>query len=447
MKKAIALLFLAAAAPLYAQTLSLDECKALSHTNAPELRKAALDISSSKEQTKEAFWAYLPSVKASAMSFQALQPLVSIGIIDILGDNEQAWTIKNEIEDYASQTGIKTRYEALSFGYGANISAIQPIFAGGRIVNGNSLAKLGVKASEIQYDMKSRESDAAIEEKYWTVISLEEKLSTLDSALHTLDTLRKDLGSAVVSGLVEQSELSNLDLKISELKTARIKLRSGIRLAKMDLLNTIGYPYKADGIDSVVLSDKITDLPEPYQFRIPDHELASKMEESGLLDLQVEAKELEQKMVFGENLPQVGLAATYGYGKYVGEPKGNGAVLLTVSVPITDWGKNSHKIQRARNELEKARIDRDYLKGQLILKANQMWIELESGWEELSAASQAHDIAAANFSKAEAGYNAGLITMGDLLQSQMSLRQSLDALSDARISYQRLLTAYIHYLD
>ena len=69
-------------------------------------------------------------------------------------------------------------------------------------------------------------------------------------------------------------------------------------------------------------------------------------EENRLLEISVDAKKLEKRMVLGEVLPQIGIGGTYGYGAVIGEGRFNGALFATLKSPVTEWGKYSRKLQR-----------------------------------------------------------------------------------------------------
>lgn len=447
----IFLLFAPVLAGAQQRVVSLEECKSLASSNDPYLRNAGLDVLAARAQKQEALAAYFPSVSATALAFHAINPLVNIGVTDVLGDSDAAWNISNWVDENAPQYGLPTRYEALHYGYGATLTLTQPLFAGGRIVNGNRLASLGVEAAQLQQSLRGRQTDASVEEKYWRVVSLQEKQITLDHARELLDSLSKDAASALAAGLLTETDCLQVSLKLSELRAAQVQLSGGMRLAKMDLFNAIGLEYASISavagedrpfIDDIVLSGELGDFPSPQECYIPEEELAAGMEETRLLDLQVEAKTLEKKMAVGEALPQVGLGAMYGYSKMVGDGRSNGMVYAMVSIPLSDWGKNARRIERYGYEVEKARNERDYLDAQLILSARKLWVDLETAWEQMEVAAEAVAFAQRIYDSQLAQFEAGLATMSDLLQTQTSLRQSEDSFTDACINYRVALNSY-----
>ena len=453
MKKTV-IMILAALMPLGAaaqqRTLTLEECLRLAGENDPYVKNARLDVLAAEAQRQEALAEWFPTVSATALGFHALNPLLRIGLNDVLGSSDAANNLKNQIYQTAPLYGIPTSYTALEYGYGATVSVTQPLFAGGRILNGNRLAALGVKAAQLQSDLKRKTTLDEIEAKYWRVVSLERKTVTLSEAQALLDTLLHDVQSARASGLVTDSDVLQVRMKRSELRSTAIQLKGGITLARMDLCNAVGLKFSSvrgagddPYIDDIVLVDSVEDALPPENYYVPEEELAARTEESRLLTLQVEAGDLERKMAIGEAMPTVGIGAMYGYGRYIGDGSTNGAVYAMVKIPISDWGKVSRKARRLAYQTEKARNERDYLDSQLVLRARQQWVAVNTAWEQMSVSRETVAYAHENFNRLESNYKAGLVTLSELLQAEVSLRQSKDDLVDSSIAYRTALNEYL----
>ena len=433
-------------------SLSLEQCRELARRNDPYVKNASLDLMAARAQRSEAMAEYFPTVSATALAFHSLCPFIDLGVTDILGNSDAAWNISNYVDDFAYSNGLSPRYKALQYGYGASLSLMQPIYAGGRIANGNRLAQLGVEAAELQGSLRTRETLDQVEQKYWFVAGLVEKDRVVRSAMELLDNLEKDVSSAMDAGLVTESDMLKLKLKKNELKSSRLQLLNGIRLAKMDLFNSIGVPYSAISsfaseecpfIDDYALESLSDSLPAPDKYLVSEEELAASMEESRLLELQVKAKSLEKKMAMGAALPQLALGGAYGYGHYLGDGKGNGTVFAMLTVPISDWGKTAKKMKRYEYEKLKAENERDYLGSQLILKARKLWMELDTAWEQISVSEDALNLAKDSYGKQKTAYEAGMSTLSELLQAETEVINCEEAYVESRIAYRTALDSYI----
>ena len=444
------------AAPAQELRLTLEECREMALQNNSSAVGAALDLEAARYQKQEAFAEYFPRVSAMGFGFWAFDPLLEIGVKDIFGNNDFSNNLQGLIDSYAPMYGLPTSYTTLSRGYLAGVSVMQPIFAGGRIVNGNRLAALGVEAAGLQQEVQRRSTSDEIEGYWWQVVSLQEKRELLAGSKEFVDTLFRDVTAAYEAGLVTEDELLQVKLARNELLSNEVQLDNGLKLAKMNLLNSIGQGYTVISanaseerpyIDSIVLADE-EGLPGPPEAYYADEEsIAASMEETRLLELQVEAAELQKKMALGEALPQLAVGATYGYYDFTGKGDFNGLAFATVQIPISDWGKTGAKMKRLQTQVDKAASQRDYLQSQIILGVRQSWVELNSAWSQYQLALDSEAAAEASFGRVERNYEAGMVTIAELLQSQTSLRQASDKRADALNSYRQALRKWLELAE
>ena len=421
----ITLLACLAVLSVSAQTvcLSLDDCLRSAENQSNAVRGSRLDCEAALGRRTEARMEWFPSVSISALAFHSLNPLIDITVTDVLGKSEAAWNIRNAFEDLAAKYGFNSHFTALNYGWTAAVSLMQPIYAGGRIVNGNRLASLGVEAARLQLRQKERDNFLNIEKAYWQVVSLQEKAMTLMRSEELLDSLKKDVESAAGAGLATPSDVSRVMLKKKELQSGKVQLEGGTRLAKMALLNEAGIQF------CVVRGN--ASATRPY---IDDIYLAGDI---------VEAKALEKKMSLGESLPQVGIGASYGYGRMMGEPRANGMLYAMVSVPVSDWGKAAGRMKRLEAERQKAEGDKEFYGKQLVLQASSLWVQLCCAWEQMQVSSESIVIAAENQRQTSCSYEAGLCTLSELLEAQLSLRNAENQHIDDCIAYRMALSEYL----
>ena len=428
--------------------LTLDDCRGMALQNNSSAIGAALDLKAAEYQKQEAFTEYFPKVSLMGFGFWAFDPLVEIGIKDVFGNNDFSNNLQNIVESF----GVDPYYTTMNRGYLAGISIMQPLFAGGRIVNGNRLAGIGVEAARLQQTMQTRTTSAEIEGYWWQVVSLQEKQKTLGGFLEFVDTLYRDVSAAYKAGLVTEDELLQVTLNRNKLRSSEVQLRSGMRLAKMNLLNSIGMEYtvisanaseERPHIDAIVLSDEGT-LPEsPDRYYVDEESVAASMEETRLLDLQVEAAALQKKIALGEALPQVAVGATYGYYDFMDKGNFNGLAFATVQIPISQWGKTAAQTKRLQTQVDKAAAQRDYLQSQIVLGVRQNWVELTSCWDTYQLSLESEAAAEASFGRVKRNYEAGRVTLSELLQSQASLMQAADERLEALNSYRQALQKWL----
>ena len=425
---------------------TLEECVRMCRENDPYVKNARLDVLSAQEQKTEAVWSYFPSLSLSGIGFYAFNPLLKVTLSDILGKSDAARDLTEQITAAANEYGVNSTFTTFKQGYGVSLMALQPLYTGGRIISGNRLASLGIEAARLQSRVRERQSVQDVEKKYWTVVALQEKWRTLDHTDSLLCSIERDVVSAVSAGLATESDLMQVALKKKELSSGRIRLRSGLALAKMDIFNAIGYEYSYSSLDDIVFEGGMLssdELLSPNSYVVPEDKVGE-FDETRLLQMQVESKRLEKKMQVGEYLPSLALGASCGYGDFQSRSHGtlNSAVFATVKIPLTDVGKAVSRAKRYEYQIEKASNERQYLDSQLLLQLRQLQLSMESAWQQMEVSREASAVAQDSFDRVKADYDAGLATVSELLQSELELRGCEEELIDRRIDYFNAVSDY-----
>ena len=221
--------------------LTLDSCLSLARQNNPTLRKAQLEVLKAREVKAQALTKYFPQVQGNAFGFHALHPLVEVGIDDI--GNASVRDLLNTLYGYFGEAlGLNNTLNLFRHGYAFGVTAIQPVFVGGKIVAGNRLAKVGVEAAELQAQMAERDGLEQVEEAYWLVYGIDEKQHIIDAASALLDTLYNQVSVAANAGLALPSDLMQVEMKRDDIARRQIQLHSGRSLARRALALSIGIP-------------------------------------------------------------------------------------------------------------------------------------------------------------------------------------------------------------
>ena len=441
MKKYIIILVLLLSISAFAQEpdktrLSVQDCIDMALENNIELKNSQLEIDKARATKNEARAEYFPTVSAQALAFDALNPMISFGIEDI--DNAQLRQILYTLySEYGANMGIDKEYSFVQNGVMLNAMATEPIYAGGRIRNGNRLAKLGIDAAETQAKVKEDEVCLQTETLYWQIVALQEKLATLDQLDQLLDTLDKDLSGAIEAGLAMPTDQFKLKVKQNESQLNRKKVTDGITLLKMALAQYIGADWQ-----TMTLSDTLGMETEPTAYYQQPNEAVSLRNESHLLDLSIEAEKLKKKMTLGEALPSLLVGGSTSYHTIFENTKPNAMVFAVLQVPITDWHKTSFKLKKHNLDTEMAENTRRDLTEKMEMQTNQAWFNLEQSWLRITMAQTALSDAEANLKVTQDYYEAGLVALSDLLEAQTLLKKSRDELTDSRVEYRINLVTY-----
>lgn len=427
------------------QYLSLDDCKQLAIENNAKIKNAELDIEAAEQTKKGVFTKYFPQVSIQGGAFKAQDPFLDM---DIGGSKGFNVTFENQRinEILQTLTSIYGPYMSLpelnvsgvDGGFVGGAMAIQPVFMGGRIVNGNKLAGLGVDAAKLQTEIAHNEVNLKTEELYWTIISLQEKAKILVSVNELLDTLYRDASGAVEAGIIHRNDLLKVTLKQSEVKSMELKLNNGMRLAKSALCQHIGIPYD----ENMVLTDTIGKIYNP-QVYYSDHKEAIKNRiEYELLDISVEAERLKKKLIVGEALPQIAVGAGYTCNNIMDKFKTNGLVFATLSIPISGWWEKSYEIKKQNVNYQKAYNQRKDLDEQMLLQMQMAWNDLNEAYSQVLISEQTVETAMENLKFSTDNYNAGMISTSEVLEAQSLLQQAESQLAENKVDYLIKVTKY-----
>lgn len=442
MKKSFIFAFILALAglPLKGQMLTLDSCFALAKANNAQLKTDQLEIKKAQAVKAQVFTKYFPQVAISYMAYYAANPIIEFGVNDIQDDDLGHFLAEliNKLNDPDGlNMNLPTKINLMKKGHGVNATAMQPIYAGGRIVNGNRLANVGIEAAKLKAEVSERDVLENIESTYYLVLGLQDKVHTLETALSLTDTLDHIVNVALKAGLITKSDKLRLALKQNELKAKQLQLSNGIILASQLLCQQIGIDYPEGGLTldtSSFATKRQLDAPSGNHIR-PEHHL---------LQLQVEAETLRKKLTLGETLPQVGIGGSFVYGNLIRKYKGNAVALAQVSIPMSQWWETKHKLKAHDIAIQEAQLMQKDLTEKMDLQVKQAYNQMVEAEALMQSDMAAVDMARENYRLAELNYRAGMNTITEVLEANALLLQAKNAITDRQITY---LTARRRYQD
>ena len=471
MKKLAIILLLLISATVQAQApqgempvvpLSPDSCVAMALRNQTAVKNALLDLSVARETRRAALTKYFPSLGVMAGYFHAHHPLIDVKASEnkdhinvsaafdgkpiSIDENEQRIQqafdnlgididVAELVNWFIDRISVDAQLQMLDHGTFANATLMQPVFAGGRIINGNKLAKLGVQAAELQLVMTRNEVEQNVYALYWQIVSLHEKQRTLRQVQLMLDTLERDAAAAVSAGVTSRNDLLKVQIKQSELAVAGVQLSNGLELATRALCQYMGVRYDSVCYTFDTLSLLETDIPAPLPYADPADAVARRSE-SRLLEIGTDAARLQKRMAAGEALPQVAVGATYGYNNLARPAmQANGLVFATVNIPLTAWWETAHNIRKEEFQRRKAENTQRDMQEKLILQTLQLWSRMNESYSLIAVRRHAMEQAGDNFTEVKNYFDAGMNSMKDYLEAQTLLQQARNELADQVVDY------------
>lgn len=438
MKKILSIIALGCSISVSAQTYTLEQLKDAALRNNITVRNAQRSVEAAQQQRKEAFTKYFPNVSGTGLWFNANKGMAqtTINPSEVMSPEMGASLAQIFPPEALAALTNPISISMMKNGTIGSLMALQPVFAGGQIINGNKLAKVGEDVSRLQLQLSENEAEKTTEQYFWQLASLQEKMKTINAVDTLLADIHKDVDVAVRAGVAMRNDLLQVQLRQNDVESQRLKLQNGISIVRMLLAQYCGLDQTEFTLDYQ------TELSAPLPQKQDHSQALLGTAEYQLLGKQVEATSLQKKMTVGQNLPSVAVGAGYNYHNLLENDHTFGMVFATVSVPITDWWGGSHAIKRKKIEYQKA-VDEQHDKAQLLQ------IRMQNAWNNVEEARQQLDIAKRSIEQAEENlrlnrnfYRAGTSKMSDLLEAQLLYQQSLDRRTDAYADYQNKLLEY-----
>ena len=439
MKQLLSIIALCCTLSASAQTYTLEQLKDSALQNNIAIRSAKHAIDAAQQQRKEAFTKYFPSVSGTGLWFNANKGMAQteLNLSEYLSP-EIGMTLAQSLPAEAlAALGSPIGISMMKNGTIAGVTAVQPVFAGGQIINGNKLAKVGEDVTRLQLQLSVNEVEKQTEQYYWQLVSLQEKMKTVEAVQTLLADIYKDVDVAVRAGLVMRNDLLQVQLRQNDVESQKLKLQNGISIIRLLLAQYCGLHSDCFMVNSSI----DINLVATPQHQEPASALLS-LPEYQLLNKQVEATKLQKNMEIGKNLPMLGVGAGYNYHNLLDNNHTFGMVFATVSVPISDWWGGSHAIKRKKIEHQKA-------EEQLADNSELLKIRMQKSWNDVEEARQQLQIAQLSIEQAEENlrlnrdfYRAGTSKMSDLLEAQLLYQQSFDRRTDAYADFQNKLLEY-----
>lgn len=404
--------------------LTQAECRRMALQNNEELLKADNALRRAKLDKEIAFSAYLPKLDGMLSGTYMFPDM--------------------------EMTGIELQMHGM---YMAGLSVTQPLYAGGRIVAGNKLARIGQESAAETLRKTRMEVVADADQAYWNYIAVGRKVRMLEAYQTQMDTLYNQVETAVKAGMGTDNELLRISAKRSEINYQLQKARNGADLCRLALCHVLGRPLDTP----IAPADTIIKVSAPAQL---DESIAFRPE-LRLLHQQVAAREQQVKVARGNILPQVGLSAGYAWygnikmngmtadaqGNYIPYSQrldnGLGLVMASVSIPLFHWGEGLKKIRQAKLDLQNAHLDLQQNTRLLGIEARQAVQNLTDGYNLVETAELGSRQAEENLRVMRDRYANGLSTLTDLLDAQSQWQQAESNRIEALTQYKIYETEYL----
>lgn len=389
---------LLAAAPVSAQTLlTLPDVLRLAAQTSYPADSARLDLAAAREETAQVRSSYYPQITLDGGHVNLdNQPFFKSGPLVFASANQTSWEYK--------------------------IAARELLWDGGRRSTAVAASRTRESAVALKGVSDVRRAQAAVAERYVTLLSLRGQREVLDQRMKALsDYLR------IVKDLFEQGMTARNDLLRTE-----VALRSvGDQASALDnaCATSLEALNKDLGLDPTVRQNLPGGLPPPpsvpweegiCRARALDRNDAVRALTEKVKGLE-QAVELKRRDYYPSVVAE--LSNSYQQNDYILHPHVN-ALFLGLSLDVFDGGARAAKVRQARDEADKARRELEEAKRDVSLAVGQTLRDYNEALREVETARANVAASEENLRIIEDQYKEGLARTTDVLDAESVLAES-----------------------
>ncbi|EEU49269.1 MULTISPECIES: TolC family protein [Parabacteroides] len=441
MKRTILLLtFVVTVSCMHAQRmLTLEECRNLAIQNNKELQISGEKIKMADNEKKAAFTKYFPQLSANGayMWNQKDINLLDMGALSSsLSSSLGGLAQLPMIQHLMSGVNDMQHLDVQNIWVG-NVSLVQPVFMGGKIVNYNQITKFAKQLAESMNNLQLQDLIYKTDETYWQVISLVNKKKLADAYVDLLRKMDSDVTAMIYEGVATEADGLSVKVKLNEAEMAQTKVENGLALTRMLLAQICGLSLEED---LSLADEKLDNFPvETTQASADLNEAFMNRNELRSLDLATKIYKRKERIALAEMLPNLALAANYFvtnpnvFNGFKNDFAGMFNVGVMVKVPLSGWWEGTYRRNSAKAETRIKTLEWQDTREKIELQVNQSVYKVNEAGKKLIASSRNMENAEENLRRANFGFEEGVIPALNLMEAQTAWVSARSSLIDAQI--------------
>ncbi len=324
--------------------------------------------------------------------------------------------------------------------YMLNLGMTQPIFTGGKIVNMYKSAKIAERMARSNQVMETSDLLFKVEESYWRVISVKEKVHLAEEYQSMLKRLIYDLENLNQEGIILSNDLLKAKVKQNEVELSLLKAQNGYELSKMALCQLMGLPL----LSQVELTDTVVQIPSPEGNQDLTRMALDHRAEIEMLRGGVDLSKAGVKIMQSRFLPDLGLSANYLYANpnpyngFKAEFGSDWNVALVCHIPLFHWGERYQTLNIARHQQKINELKLNEAEELISLQTKQAFFQFNESIQKIALTSRSVRQAAENLKVTNDQFGEGMVKTSDVLEAQTlwekAQSEKIDAEVDARIA-------------
>ncbi|EWC91559.1 TolC family protein [Porphyromonas catoniae] len=412
--------------------LTLDSCRSLAKEHSRTLQQKDEEIKAAHAKKQQVMTNFFPQVAARGVYLHMQKELHLIDWDKPLGHLN--FLIPERLR-HLGTVDLRNLWVG-------NVTAIQPLFLGGKIISGYKMASLAERLQGELRQTAETEVETKLDETYWQVISLRSKERLLDQLVRLLEQTVKDVDASIDAGVATKADGLSVRTKLSEAEVKRSQVVNGLELSRMLLADLCGlsedepFTLAEEGhLQELLLSTQTAPIA-----RDEDTEAAierrSEIRSLRLVDsIYSKRVNMESASLFPK-LYGVASYSTTNPNSFQGQKKEFGGQYylgLMLEVPISDLFSGTFKRRQAKAEHRVKQLELAEARSKINLQIKQALRTADDARRAYTTALSAVKMAEENMRYAKAGYDEGVIPLLNYTMAQTAWMSAQDSLIDAQI--------------
>lgn len=412
--------------------LTLDSCRSLAKEHSRTLQQKDEEIKAAHAKKQQVMTNFFPQVAARGVYLHMQKELHLIDWDKPLGHLN--FLIPERLR-HLGTVDLRNLWVG-------NVTAIQPLFLGGKIISGYKMASLAERLQGELRQTAETEVETKLDETYWQVVSLRSKERLLDQLVRLLEQTVKDVDASIDAGVATKADGLSVRTKLSEAEVKRSQVVNGLELSRMLLADLCGlsedepFTLAEEGhLQELLLSTQTAPIA-----RDEDTEAAierrSEIRSLRLVDsIYSKRVNMESASLFPK-LYGVASYSTTNPNSFQGQKKefaGQYYLGLMLEVPISDLFSGTFKRRQAKAEHRVKQLELAEARSKINLQIKQALRTADDARRAYTTALSAVKMAEENMRYAKAGYDEGVIPLLNYTMAQTAWMSAQDSLIDAQI--------------
>jgi len=414
------------------RVLTLDSCRSLAKEHSRTLQQKDEEIKAAHAKKQQVMTNFFPQVAARGVYLHMQKELHLIDWDKPLGHLN--FLIPERLR-HLGTVDLRNLWVG-------NVTAIQPLFLGGKIISGYKMASLAERLQGELRQTAETEVETKLDETYWQVVSLRSKERLLDQLVRLLEQTVKDVDASIDAGVATKADGLSVRTKLSEAEVKRSQVVNGLELSRMLLADLCGlsedepFTLAEEGhLQELLLSTQTAPIA-----RDEDTEAAierrSEIRSLRLVD-SIYSKRVNMESAFlFPKLYGVASYSTTNPNSFQGQKKefaGQYYLGLMLEVPISDLFSGAFKRRQAKAEHRVKQLELAEARSKINLQIKQALRTADDARRAYTTALSAVKMAEENMRYAKAGYDEGVIPLLNYTMAQTAWMSAQDSLIDAQI--------------